>query len=233
VTPGIDDALAAHDAGRLDDTALADALAAAEVFLAVTGAGAQDTVDPFVFEYAGADHAAAFTSVDGVRAFSAKAPFVRLPFRVLAAAWPAGLGLVVNPAGGPSVTLRDDQVRAVAARAAARPDDMAAARVEPAGGSVRIGAPEPGLPADALAVLRASVAASADVTAAYPLAWAADGAAPRLVVGLRLAADTASDAVPRFADDVTRRDARFGSLDFVELRGNLLSSAQQFVEPVV
>ena len=227
--PSADDALVAYAAGRLDDAALADSLAAAEVILAVTGAGDGDTVDPFVFEYAGAHHAAAFTSVARFREFSAQTPFVRLPFRSLAAGWPNGLGLVINPSGGSSVMLRADQVRAVGARAG----DAAGERVEPAGSTVRIGAPEPGLPDDAHGVLREVIAAHADVTAAYPLAWASPGEAPRLVVGLRLAADAAADAVARFAADAARRDPRFGALDFVALRGGTLRSAQQFVDPVV
>jgi hypothetical protein len=223
----LDTALARHADGRLDDAGLALALADADVVLAVARAGEEGTVDPFVFTADGRDYAAAFSSIDRFRSFAAGTPFVRVAVRALAANWPDGLGLVVNPASEPSVTMDSRQVRSLAAMRAG------GNRVEPAGTGVRVGAPEPGLPADAVAVLRSCVAASADVTAAYPLAWAAGDDRPRLVIGLRLVADAADGAVPRFAADAAAREPRFGSLDFVELRGRLLSSAQQQVEPVV
>jgi type III secretion system (T3SS) SseB-like protein len=85
-------------AGGVGVPDLFHALAAAQLLLATTDEpGPDGAVEPFVFEWNGADHAAVFTSAEHTAQLPAAPAFTAVAGRRLGEGWPDGLHAVINP----------------------------------------------------------------------------------------------------------------------------------------
>jgi hypothetical protein len=217
----LDWAMVQHQSGELDADGFAAAFRQARVMLAVVAREGDDGVQPFVIQVDGADYGVVFTATRQYEQFQPSTPFAVLTGADLLAGWPAGLGLALNPGAVPSALIDADAVRQLAAA----PDRLAT------GTSVRVGAPDPGLPERALEVLRACVRDSPEVGAAYQLLIAAGDDPPQLVVGVQPAGPEGGVA-QAFGEKVLARDPNFGGIAFTDLHGSLLATAQEYSEPL-
>ena len=181
----------------------------------------------------GTDHGVAFTAPRHYESSGVTTPFAVLRGGDLVRGWPAGLGLAVNPGGDPSIVFSAAQLTALFGTGEAT-------TVVPAGSEMRVGAPDPGLPPQAVDVLRRLVAADPTVRAAYQLAVAVGDGPIELVVGVEPEQaggahdDTADDATVarRFADRVAEADPGFRGLPFLDLDGWLLDAAREHGTPL-
>jgi len=224
----LEQAITDAKAGRLQADGFGRVLREAVLMVAVVAheqAAEQDTAAPFVIEHDGQRYGVAFTSPEQWDRFSAQTPFVLLGGEELGRGWPADLGLAINPGSSPSMLLRPEHLRAVLGAGAAGP------RMVPAGAGVRVGAPDPGLPPEALEVLRQTVRADPAVRAAYQLAVAIDDGPVELAVGVE-ATPPYRGVAEGFADSVLRRDGGFRGVTFLDLDGPLLRSAQGYATPL-
>lgn len=164
------------------------ALAANPVYIPAQGEEGDDRERPLdageevelpVFEHEGTRFVAAFTSLEQLEAGAAgSAHYLRLDGAELAAIWPQGHALAVNPGGDLGVAISEEDVDALAAAAAA------------GGADLTVGAPSPE-PEPLWTALRAWAAGVPEVAAAYRalVLVHAPGEEPALVVGLALDAD--------------------------------------------
>ncbi len=225
----LDAAIVEAKAGRLPADRFAAALDAATLLLAVTDRTGETSATPFVVQIGGADHGVAFTGPRHHESFGVTAPCAVLRGRDLMQGWPDGLGLAVNPGADPSIVFS-------AAQLAALFETVDAHTVVPAGSSMRVGAPDPGLPPHAVDLLRRLVASDPSVRAAYQLAVGVEDGPVELVVGVEpeQAGGTGggADVARRFADRVAEADAGFRGLPFLDLDGWLLDAAREHGTPL-
>lgn len=218
----LDAAIAEAEAGRLSADEFGQILRKATLMLAVTDRAGETSASPFVIQIGGADHAVAFTGQRHYEGFTASTPFLLLRGADLATGWPAGLGLALNPGAEPSMAFSADQLRGLVAPGEA---------VVPAGSTMKVGAPDPGLPPPALDLLRRIASSDPQVRAAYQLAVAVGDGPVELVVGVHAAHDGAKVA-RRFADRVADADPGFRGMPFLDLDGWLLEAAREHSVPL-
>ncbi len=225
----VDVAIVALQAGELSEDGFFALLSDSQLMLAVVSAGAEDgrsrPVVPFVIQLDGRDYGVGFTNTANYEKFTASTSFVVESARQLARGWPTGLGLALNPGAASGLLLAPE---ALARLAGAEPP---AEQTVPAGTELRIGAPDPGLPDDALEVLRRAVQRDDTVAAAYQLAFAQGEAAPELVVGVE-PARPGQQVAEQFASNVVDADPRFRGLPFLDLTARLLAPAQELGTPL-
>jgi hypothetical protein len=229
----LDQAIAAAKDGRLTLDQFAEVLHDATLMMAVTSRAGEDAVSPLVIDVEGTDYGVAFSSVQQFDQFAAQTPFVLLAGRDLRGAWPGGLGLAINPGGAPSMLLAPQQLAQVvrsgdsASGSGNRGDDPDDGTRVPAGTQIKVGAPEPGLPAAALDLLRQLVRSDPEVRAAYQLAVALGDEPVELAVGLEPARLGGAPA-RAFADRALAADPGFRGVPFLDLDGTLLDSAREY-----
>jgi hypothetical protein len=139
-----------------------------------------------VFEHDGERFVAVFTSLEQLdRSAPGGAPFVRATGEQLAAIWPQGHGLAVNPGGELGVAIAEEDVQALAAAAAL------------GGADLTVGAPTPE-PEPLWVALRTWAAGEPAVVAAHRALVLVHeaGQEPALVVGLDLELPEGSDPGP-------------------------------------
>jgi hypothetical protein len=139
-----------------------------------------------VFEHDGTRFVAAFTSLEQLdRSASGAPPFRRATGEELAAIWPEGHGLAVNPGGDLGVAIAEEDVQALAAAAAL------------GGADLTVGAPTPE-PEPLWVALRSWAAREPAVAAAHRALVLVHepGEEPALVVGLDLELEEGADPGP-------------------------------------
>jgi hypothetical protein len=147
---------------------------------------AEEVVELPVFEHDGGRFVAAFTSVQQLDASASGAPaYRRATGEELAAIWPEGHGLAVNPGGELGVAIAEEDVRALA---------MAAAL---GGADLTVGAPTPE-PEPLWVALRSWAEQEPAVVAAHRALVLVHepGQEPALVVGLDLELEEGGDPGP-------------------------------------
>ena len=195
----LDAAIVEATAGRLPADRFAAAFDAATLLLAVTERTGETSATPYVVQIGDADHGVAFSGPRHYESSGVTTPFAVLRGGDLVRGWPAGLGLAVNPGGDPSIVFSAAQLTALFGTGEAT-------TVVPAGSEMRVGAPDPGLPPQAVDVVRRLVAADPSVRAAYQLAVAVGDGPIELVVGVEPGRPVARTTTPP-----TSRPSRAGS----------------------
>lgn len=215
---GLDQLIVDVRAGRGEPSALAAALAQAPLLFALSsppGGGGRGT--PWVMQWNGQDHGALFTSRAHFDAVPNIASYAVLTGAQLASIWPGDLHAAINPGAGDAALVLD--------AAAVRSWATAGTRVMPAGTEYVVGAPADEPDPQLVSSLRNAVAASRSADAAYIVAFAPRGQAPRVVVGVQVSpGSTARDAAMSVADSTAADYPPAALLDFVPLDGELLRS---------